>query len=295
MLQALIIGLVQGGAFALLALGLVLVYQGSRVLNFAQAEIGTLSLFIAWVVSGEHHLPYVAGALAAVVTALLIGLVFERLVVWPMAEAPRLAVAVGTIGLLTLLYAAEIYFFGASPHYLAAPISGLGIQLAGVYVSPTQLLSVAIVVVAAAGLAAFLRWTDFGLGVRAAAEDPVAVRLVGVPLGRVSLFTWGAGAVLSAVAALLIEPTITVVAPGVIGEPLFIGGLAAALLGGLSSLTGALVGGVVVGVVTNEVLFLVPAGIPGLTSLVLFGIVLAVLVVRPQGLFGRLRARAETT
>jgi branched-chain amino acid transport system permease protein len=293
MLQALIVGLVQGGTYGLIAVGLVLVYKGSRVLNFAQAEIGTATLYIATILVTDRHLPYWVGALTSIAAALLVGLLFERLVVRRMTGASRLSIAVGTIGLFSLLLASELYFFGPSPHYLQPPIAGLGVQLAGVYVSPTQLLTFGIIAAVALGLAAFLRFTDFGLGVLAAAQDATAVRLVGVPLSRVSMFTWGTGAVLSALAALLIEPTITTITPGAIGEPLFIGGLAAALLGGLTSLPGAFAGGIVVGVVSTEVKFEVTGGPPGLSALVLFGIVLLVLLLRPQGLLGRLSTRAE--
>jgi branched-chain amino acid transport system permease protein len=297
-LQALVVGLVTGAIYGLMALGLVLIYKGSKVLNFAQAEIGTACLYIAWLVSGagphRPHLPYYVGAGAAILCAVAIGLLFERFVVRPMADAPRLSVAVGTIGLFTFLFAAEIYFFGPSPRYLSAPIPGLGIQVAGVFVSPTQLLAFAVIGAISLALAAFLRYTDFGLGVLAAAQDSTALRLVGVPLSRVSMFTWGVGAALSAVAALLIEPTLSVIAPGVIGEPLFVGGLAAALLGGLTSLPGAFVGGLVVGVVSAEVQFMTSGfSIPGVRSIVLLAIVGGVLLARPQGLLGSANLRAE--
>jgi branched-chain amino acid transport system permease protein len=294
MLQALVVGLVAGAIYGLMALGLVLVYKGSRVLNFAQAEIGAACLYVAWMVSGKGQRPYWMGALAAILVAVAIGLLFERFVVRRMTDAPRLSIAVGTIGLFTFLFAAEIYFFGPSPRYLRAPISGLGINLAHVYVSPTQLLSFLVIGVIAIGLAAFLRYTDFGLGVSAAAQDATAVRLVGIPLSRVSMFTWGMGAAISAVAALLIEPTIATISPGFIGEPLFVGGLAAALVGGLTSLPGAFAGGLLVGVLSKEIEFAASGhGIPGIQSLVLLVIVAGVLLLRPQGLFGAANLRAE--
>jgi branched-chain amino acid transport system permease protein len=292
--QSLVIGLVQGGTYGLIALGLVLAYRGSRVLNFAQAEIGTASLFIAWIVSGAWHKPYWMGALAAIASALVIGLLFERLVVRPMASAPRLTVAVGTIGLFGFLVAMEAYLNGPTPRYLTPPLGGLGLHIAGVYVSPTQLLTFGVIAVVAIALTLFLRYTDFGLGVLAAAQDATAARLVGIPLGRVSMFTWGAAAVLSALAALLIEPTITLISPNGIGIRLFICGLAAALLGGMTSLPGAFVGGLIVGVLTAEGAYLTPSGVPGGFTVVLFVIVMAVLFLRPQGLFGRSAARAET-
>jgi branched-chain amino acid transport system permease protein len=175
------------------------------------------------------------------------------------------------------------------------PIAGLGIQIAGFYVSPTQFLTFGVIAAIALALTAFFRYTDFGLAVVAAAHDPTAARLSGIPLSRVSMFTWGIAAVLSAIAALLIEPTITLISPNGIGTQLFICGLAAALLGGLTSLPGAFVGGLVVGVLTAEVRFLAPSSIPGSFTVVLFIIVIAVLLLRPQGLLGRPDARAEAT
>ena len=293
MIQSLVIGLVQGGTYGLIALGLVLCYRGSRVLNFAQAEIGTASLFIAWIVSGAWHRPYWMGALAAIAAALIIGLLFERVVVRPMGAAPRLTVAVATIGLFGLLVALEVYINGPTFRYLPKPLGGEGITISGVVVSPTQLLSFAVIAAVAAGLTLFLRRTDFGLGVLASAQDATAARLVGIPQAAVSMFTWGVSSVLSALAALLIEPTITLVAPNGLGLRLFIGGLAAALLGGMTSLAGALVGGLAVGVATAEVSYFTPSDIPGVYTAVMFAIVMAVLLVRPQGLLGRAPARAE--
>jgi branched-chain amino acid transport system permease protein len=292
-ISALIIGLVQGGTYALIALGLVLCYRGTRVLNFAQAEIGAAGLFIAWIVVGAWHRPYWMGALAAIVFAVAVGLGFERLVVRPMGAASRLTVAVGTIGLFGFLVAAEAYLNGPTPRFLPPPIGG-SVEIAGVAVSSTQILTFGVIAVIAGGLTTFLRRTDFGLGVLASAQDATAARLVGIPQAMVSMFTWGVSAALSALAALLIAPTITYFGPNAIGPQLFIGGLAAALLGGLTSLSGAIVGGLVVGVLSSEATQLAPNGVAGVYTVVLFAIVVGVLLIRPQGLLGRAPARAES-
>lgn len=297
MLQSLVNGIVQGCTYGLIALGLVICYRGARVVNFAQAEIGGAALFIAWKVSGiggdTLHLPYFAGALAAIAAALAVGLLFERLVVRPMGDAPRLTVAVATIGLLSLLVAMEFYLNGSSPRSLLPPISG-GVDVLGVHVSAVQLLTVAVIVAVASGLTAFLRYTDFGLGVLAAAQDATASRLVGIRVSRVSMFTWGMAALLSVIAALLIQPTIGTISPNGIGLQLFICGLAAALLGGMTSLAGAFLGGILVGVVTDEFQFFNPGNLPGSFTVVLLAVVLGVLIFRPQGLLGKSVARAET-
>lgn len=288
--QVLILGLIAGGIYGLFAVGVVLVYRGSGALNFAQGEIGTLGLYVAWFVVSAHHLPWILGALAAVAVAAVVGAGFEVLIVRPMADAGRLSVAVATIGLLSLLLAGELRVYSASPRILKAPIHGIGPRLLGIHVSPTQFLALFATAAVAGGLAVVLRRTDFGLGVLAAAQDPIAARLVGVPLARVSAFVWGAAAAAAALGALLIEPTIGVFAPGFASE-LFLKGLAAAIIGGLKSLPGAFVGGLTVGVLeAASTRWIHPSGLPGVADLTIFVIVLAVLLVKPSGLLGGISA-----
>src|SRR5688500_7955172 len=132
--KALISGLANGGVYALLAVGIVLVYKGSRVLNFAQGEMGTFGLFIAFWAIDKQSLPWPVGAALAIASVALIGFLFERIVVRNMGEASRLTVAVATIGLLLLLFALELKIFGPSPQLMPPPITGLGIKVAGFFV-----------------------------------------------------------------------------------------------------------------------------------------------------------------
>lgn len=286
-MQPIILGLIAGSIYALIAAGVTLVYKASRVLNFAQAEVGTLTLYLTWWVTVREHQPWILGALASIVGAVLIGLIFERVVVRPMLTASRVTVAVATIGLFSLMLAIELQFFAGTIYILPPPISHGGVSIAGVYVNSNQWLALGVVAVVAAGLAAFLRFTDFGLAVQASADDPVAAQLMGTPRGRISLFTWGMAGALSAIAVLLIEPTVGVLAPGAFAG-LFIGGLTAALVGGLTSLPGAFVGGLVVGIAEAEVkAHVIISSIPSFQTTAMLIIVLAVLLLRPQGLLGR--------
>jgi len=181
----------------------------------------------------------------------------------------------------------EAFVFSEALVVLGPPISGLGPKVFDFYVGPTSILSLVAVVAIAFGLAAFLRRTDFGLGVLAASQDPTMVRLVGVRLSRVSAFTWALAGGLGAVAALLIEPTIGVFAPGFMTQ-FFIRGLAAALLGGLTSLPGAFVGGLGVGLVEAFVgRAFVQSGVPGVRTMTVFALLVIVLLVRPAGLLGK--------
>ena len=286
MLQALVVGFIVGGIYGLYALGLVLVYKGSGVLNFAQAELGTFALFLCQSIVVSYGHPYLLGATAAVAFAVAIGLAFERLAVWPLRASPRLTVAVATIGMLSLFIVLELKMFGSHPRLLDAPLRGVGPRIFEVFVSPTQILSLVLVVAIGLGLAAFLRYTDFGLAVVASSQDQEAVRFLGIHLNRVSMFTWGLAAALSAIAALLIQPTVGVISPSAFGG-IFVKALAAALIGGLTSMPGAFVGGITVGVVEAEIRhFTVSSSLTGLPELVIFVAVVATLVMRPQGLFG---------
>jgi branched-chain amino acid transport system permease protein len=284
MTQALISGLVVGGIYGLLALGIVLVYKGARVLNFAEAELGTFALYIAWWGVDQRGWPWPLAALLALVAVGLVSFAFERLVVARMVDASRLSVAIATLGLMLLLLAVELKVWGSGPKFLAAPFDGQAFQVAGVFITPVQVVAVLGAAAIGFGLTTFLRRTDFGLGVLAAAQDATAVRLMGVPFAKVSAFTWVAAGVLGGVAALLIEPSIGAFAPG-FTLPLFVPALAAALIGGLDNLTGAFVGGVAVGLVDQLVRWqFVGSTIPGVTSLVIFGLIVAVLLLRPGGL-----------
>ena len=289
--QVAVLGLIAGGIYGLFAVGIVLVYRGSGSLNFAQGEIGTLGLFVAYSLVTSHHLPWLVGAIGSIAVAGGLGAGFEALFVRKMVDATRLSVAVATIGLVSFLLAMELRVFTASPRYVRPPIAGIGPSVFGVHVSPTQLLSLVVTGLVAIGLAVVLKRTDFGLGVLAAAQDPTAARLVGVPLAKVSAFVWGAGAAAAALGALLIEPTVGVFAPGFASE-LYLKGLAAAVIGGLTSLPGAFVGGITVGILeAGATRWFHPNGLPGVADLTIFVIVLATLLVRPSGILTGLRSQ----
>ncbi len=290
-MQPIVLGLIAGSIYALIALGITLVYKASRVLNFAQAEVGTLTLYLTWWLTVREHQPWIVGALGSILGAVAIGLVFERLVIRRMLTASRVTVAVATIGLFSLMIAIELAFFAGTIYLVPSPISSGGVSIAGVFVSWNQWLALGVVAVVAVALASFLRFTDFGLAVLASADDPVAAQLMGAPRGRISAFTWGMSGALSALAVLLIEPTVGVLAPGAFNG-LFVGGLTAALLGGLTSLPGAFVGGLLVGIAEAEVkAHVVLKSIPSFQVTAMLLIVLLVLLLRPQGLLGSVAGR----
>lgn len=291
--QVLVLGLISGGIYALFALGVVLVHRGTGVLNFGGGEVGTASLFLAaLLINGDSlplpftdaeldlpQVPWFAGALAAVALAIVLGLLFEILIVRRMVGQDTVSISVATVGLALFLLASEFRIFGESPQALDGPVD-TGWTIAGVIVSPTQVAALLLAIGLGFGLQSVLRRTDFGLGILAAAQDPAAVRLVGVPLSRISLTIWGAGAAVAAIAALLVAPTVGVFGPGYASE-LYVVGLAAAVIGGLSSLPGAFVGGIVLGIAESAATrYLGDLGIPGLRYIVVLVVLLAVLLGR---------------
>jgi branched-subunit amino acid ABC-type transport system permease component len=290
--QVLVLGLISGGIYALFALGVVMVHRGTGVLTFANGEVGTAGLFLAAILVDDAGMPWFVGAVAAIVFAAALGCLFELLVVRRMGLSDPVAVAVATVGLALFLLAGEFQLFGESPKSLEGPFgTGSTVTIAGVIVTPTQIAGLVIALALGFGLQAVLRRTDFGLGILAAAQDPAAVRLVGVPLSRISLTIWGAGAALAAVASLLVEPTVGVFGPGYASE-LYVVGLAAAVVGGLNSLPGAVVGGCVLGIAESaSTRWLSDLGLSGLRYVVVLVVLLVVLLGRQ--LLPELRKRLE--
>jgi branched-chain amino acid transport system permease protein len=284
--QTIVAGLVAGGIYGILALGIVIVYRGSKVLNFAQAELGTFGIYVAWWLVDRHHAPWLVGAVAGVLVTAALCLAFERFVVRQMVDSPRVTVAVASVGLLLLLIAVEFKMYGSSPRFLRGPVQGTAFTLLGYRVHWTELIALALAAGIGLGLNAFLRRTDFGLGVLAAAQDPVATRMQGISYARVSAFTWVTAGVLGTLAVLLIEPTIGAFFPGhysVGANALFIPALAAALIGRLENLSHAFLGGLAVGVVQQGVQrIFVHSSVSGIPTVALFAIIIGVLLVRTQ-------------
>jgi branched-chain amino acid transport system permease protein len=294
------IGFFQGAVFGLLAVGIVLVYKGTRVFNFAQAEFGTVAALILYTLHHDAGMNYLLAVIISLVCILLIGLVAERLVIRPLLNAPRITLIVATVGIALFLIAIELITAGTEPktldaawkdpigpdkHATYANIFGVGIQ--------RQFFLIVIVLGAlAVVLAYFFNRTDRGLAVLATSEDATASRVVGISVVGMSRFIWGSAAVFGGIAGILYGPT-TVVTPafmtGVQGVQVLIPAFTAAVLGGMTSLAGAFIGGEIVGIVQNLGIYFLgqKAGINGAPELSVFAILLLVLMVRPQGLLGK--------
>lgn len=280
-------GVFQGAVYGLLAVGLVLVYKGTRVFNFAQGEFGSVAAFVTWGLLFHAAVPYGLAFLAGLAAAVAMGLLVERAVVRPLFAAPRLILLVATVGVALLAIALTVLAAQPQARVLPPAIGGEPVTVFGASVLPQQILVLVALVAVAAGLAWFFR-TDLGLAVLAVSQDAVATRVVGVNPVLLSRVIWGLAAGLGGLAGLLQAP-VGIFTPGFMTATTLLPAFAAAVLGGMTSLPGAFVGGLAIGVAQNLGIYLLgqQLAVPGAAELTVFGLLLAVLLVRPQGLLGK--------
>ena len=280
LLHQILSGLATGGIYASVALALVMIYQATHLVNFAQGELAMFATYIAWSLI-QAGVPYWAAFFLTVAIAFALGVVIERVIVQPVEDKPILAVVIVFIALLVILnsLAGWIFTYTIKPFpspFPTAPLFG------NRYVSSHELGSIGITLVVLALIFVFFRFTPLGLAMRAAAQNPVSSRLVGIRVGWMLALGWGLAAAIGAVAGIMVAPTVFL-------EPNMMSGIllyafAAALLGGIDSPGGAVLGGFIVGVLENVVGSLIGTELKLTVALVL---IVGVLVIRPSGLFGK--------
>lgn len=287
MLKFTVVGLFQGATYGLLAVGLVLVYKGTRTFNFAQGEFGTVAAYVTFALFASAGLPYGVAVLIGLVCAVLLGLIMERTVVRPLLNAPRLTLLVATVGVTLFIIAATILVARIQPRVLAPAFTGDPFYLFDAGILPQQVLLLGVLAALAGLLAMFFR-TNLGLAVLATSQDALATRTVGISVTGMSRFIWGFAALLGGIAGILQAPVSGVFAPGFMTLGALIPAFTASVLGGMTSLPGAFVGGIAVGMAQSlGIFFLRKANVPGAADLTVFALLLVILLVRPQGLLGK--------
>ena len=292
MLGNIIVGLSIGSAYSLLAVAVVLVYSSTRVLSLAVGEIGAFTLYGGlWAhdrgVLGWHP-PILISGVFAVLAGGVLGLVIERLVMRPMVGRPALDSLVATLVVALLLALTELMIYGIDPFAAPSPVGTGTVTVAGSTLTLPQITLFVLAAAVSVGLWLFLTRTKFGLAARAVTSDPTVARLLGVKVNRVYVFAWGVAGLLSGAAAALLAPITGSLTPFSLTTAL-LGALAGAVIGGLDSLGGAIVGSLLVGLING----VVGARVDPTTSAgVIFFAVLATLLIRPQGLLGSSRAAA---
>jgi branched-chain amino acid transport system permease protein len=287
-LQRLIDGVGNGMLYGAVALALVLIYRATGLVNFAQGEMAMFCTFVTWKLTDHASgfaLPIVVGIIGGVVFGFLFGAALERVVIRPFEGADHLRQMIVTLGLFLAINSLAAWIFTATTQRLASPFPAGALRLGGVSISYQQLGVIAVLLVMALALRELFGRTRLGLAMRGASMNPESSRLLGVDVSRMLMVGWGLSAAIGALAGALVAPAVFV-SPGMM-QSLLLYGFAAAVLGGFGSAPGALVGGVVVGVAQAMVSGYVSAIGTQLQLTTAFVLILVVLLVRPQGLFGR--------
>ncbi len=288
LLEQVIAGLAAGGIYASLALALVLIYQAMGLVNFAQGELAMVSAFVCWVLLTGLDLPYAAAVAISVAGAFVGGFVVERVLVRPFEKSSQLSILIVTLALLQIANSTAGFLWGYQPRSFPSPFPARPVDVGGILVSIQDAVVIGVSVVVLGLLYVLFNRTRLGLAMRAAAQYPESSALLGVRTGAMLGLGWGLASAVGAVSGILVAPRL-LLEPNMM-QSVIIYAFAAAVLGGIDSPAGAVVGGLLLGVT----LALIGAYIPALADLRLalaLLLIVALLIVRPAGLFGRQHLR----
>jgi branched-chain amino acid transport system permease protein len=278
-LQQIFSGLAAGSIYASVALALVMIYRATDLVNFAQGEMAMFSTYIAWTLVNAG-LPFWLAFLVTLVASFLGGMIIERVIIRPVENAPVLAAVVVTIGLLLIFNSLAGWIYTYTIQDFPSPFPDR--PLLGALMTTRDLGVIGVTLVMLVLLFLFFRFTATGLAMRAAAQNPVSARLCGIRVGRMLAIGWGLAAMIGATAGIMVAPVLFL-DPNMMGGVL-IYAFAGALLGGITSPVGAVLGGLIVGVTENLVGTYLIASQLKLT--VAFALIIIVLVFKPNGLLG---------
>ncbi len=282
-------GLALGAVYGILALALVLVYRATRVINFAQGELAMATTYIAYQLI-QWGLSYWEAFVATLAIALVLGTVLELTLIRPVLHRSGIAAVIVTVGLFVLIDGIVNWIWGGDFKSMPSPFGTKIYHVGGVSIARLYVGMFVVVVVSALLVWVLFRFTKLGLGMRAAALRPAEAALVGVRVDWMLAVGWGLAALLGAVAGLMAEPSQFFLQPTLM-QPILVYAFAAAVLGGLDSPAGALIGGLAIGVSLNLVVQYVPAISSELQEPFAFAVIIAVLLLKPSGLFGHQEVR----
>lgn len=279
-------GLASGSLYALIGIAVVLVLQATDVPNFAQGEMAMFSTFVAYTMLNIYSLSWWIALPAAIVFAALQGIVVQQLIIRPLLGSPTINAVIATLGLNMALHSVAGMIWGNLTNVFTSPVADLPMfRLFGVNVSPDSALTILVSVAMIIVFTLVLRHTRAGIALRAASQDQAVAKLMGISVSRSFALAWAMGSVAGLVAGILVAPILFLDVN--LMAPLLIKGFAGAVLGGLSSLPGVFVGGLLLGVVEN----LLGAYVSGTFNEALsFILIIVVLIVAPAGIFGRVKS-----
>jgi branched-chain amino acid transport system permease protein len=280
-------GVTNGMVYAAVALALVMIWRATRIINYSQGAMAMFTTYLALIVI-RHGAPYWLGFIVALAAGMVIGSITERVLIRPVEGRPPLNAVILSLGVLIVLEAVAPMLFGGQTQSFPAPVSNIDLVAGSTQldISPFDLLTIGAVLIAMLLLFLMFQRTTLGLRMRAAAFNPEISRILGIRVGRMLTLGWGVAAVLGALAGVLVAPTIFLY-PNNMDEVLVFG-FTGAIIGGLDSPVGAVVGAVGVGLALSYVSGYIGADLAPLGG---FVILIAVLMIRPQGLFAFGRQR----
>jgi branched-chain amino acid transport system permease protein len=285
--QQVVAGLATGSLYAIIALGIVLIFRSTDVVNFAQGEMAMICTFFAWSFLNRMDLIYAMPLTLFV--AFMMGAIIERVVIRQVENAPVLNAVIVTLGLFVLFNSVAGWIYGPIPRPFPSPFSSpfgseTNVEIGNVTVAWHSIGVFATALVVSLALFLFFQRTKLGLAVRATAQNPVAARLVGVNTGRMLTLGWAMSSMVGALAGMLVAHTLQLDFNFMLTVLIF--AFAAAVLGGLDSPLGAIVGGLTIGVVENLAGALEFYDIGQIKTVVAFIAIVTILVIKPSGLFG---------
>lgn len=273
-------GLVSGAAYGLIAIALALIYKSTGVVNFAQGEMVMLTAYIAYSLSTSLGLSFFPLMAVTIPISMALGLAIERTFIRPMLGEPIFAIVMVTVALAVILRGVTIMIWGPEPYNFGAGIPEVIVSVGGVPFYPSQIYLIGALVVVTLGLWGFMRFTRMGIAMRAVAANETAAHLVGINVSFVHAFAWMLSSAVAAVAGVLFAANFK------LAPDLWFQGLRsfpAAILGGMDSVVGGAIGGIVIGIIENLSQGYIGQGLREISG---FVVIVAVLMIRPYGLFG---------
>ncbi len=282
--QLLVTGLVLGSVYAMVALGFVLIYKSSSVINFAQGELVLIGAYMALWMTVSLHIPFLISFVLTLVFAVILGFAIERLFLRPMIGEPILSVIMLTIGLSAFLKGLVIILWGTETRVFPEIFSQEPVKLGFVRISQVYIWSLVLSIIFLVIFTLFFKYTDIGIAMRATADDQTAALSMGISVKRVFAMAWAVAAVVAAVGGILLGNingiNISVAQFGLRVFPVVI-------LGGLDSVPGAIIGGFIIGIIENLASgYLDPYFGGGVREVASFVVLVIILMIKPYGLFG---------